>query len=141
MTPFLELIPIYRKKIEKLKIMFYNFYTKLINMKTYKHLFNQGFTFNGKDYSLKSYIQNYYNLVQDILNGEHGKVPSPETLTNMFMSTVYTEYDNMPISVKTNKLYKELGDIYVLTNKDKHGLNMALKRISKHMNKEVDIRG
>ena len=120
--------------------MFYTFHTKLKNMKTYKHLFTQGFTFNGKDYSLRSYIQNYYNLVQDILNGEHGKVPSPETLTKMFMSTVYTEYDNMPISVKTNKLYKELGDIYVLTNKDKHGLNMALKRISKHMNKKVDIR-
>ena len=109
-------------------------------MKTYKNLFREGFTFNGKDYCLKSYIMNYYNLVKDILDGVHGEVPSPSTLSKMFMSTVYLDYDQMPNSVKDRKLYKELGDIYVLTNKDVKGLNSVVKRISKYMGKEVVIR-
>ena len=109
-------------------------------MKTYKKLFMEGFTFNGKDYCLKSYIMNYYNLVKDILDGVHGDVPPPSTLSNMFMSTVYLEYDQMPVSVKNRNLYKELGDIYVLTNKDIKGLNSVIKRISKYMDKKVVIR-
>ncbi len=109
-------------------------------MKTYKHLFQGGFTFNGKSYSSKSHIQNYYNLVQDILDGVHGNIPTPKTLSQMFMSTVYTDYDQMPLSVKTRSLYKKLGDIYVLTNKDKKGINSALKRISENMGKELVIR-
>jgi hypothetical protein len=109
-------------------------------MKTYKKLFMEGFTFNGKDYCLKSYIMNYYNLVADILDGVHGDVPSPSTLSKMFMSTVYLEYDQMPVSVKDRNLYKELGDIYVLTNKDIKGLNSVINRISKYMDKKVVIR-
>jgi hypothetical protein len=109
-------------------------------MNTYKKLFMEGFTFNGKDYCLKSYIMNYYNLVADILDGVHGDVPSPSTLSKMFMSTVYLEYDQMPVSVKDRNLYKELGDIYVLTNKDIKGLNSVIKRISKYMDKKVVIR-
>jgi len=109
-------------------------------MKTYKKLFMEGFTFNGKDYCLKSYIMNYYNLVKDILDGVHGDVPSPSTLSKMFMSTVYLEYSQMPLSVKDRNLYKELGDIYVLTNKDIKGLNSVIKRISKYMDKKVVIR-
>ena len=109
-------------------------------MKTYKKLFMEGFTFNGKDYCLKSYIMNYYNLVADILDGVHGDVPSPSTLSKMFMSTVYLEYDQMPVSVKDRNLYKQLGDIYVLTNKDINGLNSVIKRISKYMDKNVVIR-
>jgi hypothetical protein len=109
-------------------------------MKTYKKLFMEGFTFNGKDYSLKSHIMNYYNLVKDILYGVHGDVPSPSTLSKMFMSTVYLEYNQMPVSVKDRNLYKQLGDIYVLTNKDIKGLNSVIKRISKYMDKKVVIR-
>jgi hypothetical protein len=109
-------------------------------MKTYKKLFMEGFTFNGKDYCLKSYIMNYYNLVADILDGVHGDVPSPSTLSKMFMSTVYLEYNQMPVSVKDRNLYKQLGDIYVLTNKDIKGLNSVIKRISKYMDKNVVIR-
>ena len=109
-------------------------------MKNYKQLFKEGFTFNGKDYCLKSYIMNYYNLVVDILDGVHGDVPPPSTLSKMFMSTVYLEYNQMPLSVKDRNLYKELGDIYVLTNKDIKGLNSVIKRISKYMDKKVVIR-
>lgn len=109
-------------------------------MKSYKKLFNEGFTFNGKDYSEKSHILNYYNLVKDILDGVHGVVPKPKTLSKMFMSTVYTEYNRMPTSVKERKLYKTLGDIYVLTNKDITGINSAIERISKHMNMEAVVR-
>ena len=106
-------------------------------MKTYKKLFMEGFTFNGKDYCLKSYIMNYYNLVKDILDGVHGDVPSPSTLSKMFMSTVYLEYNQMPVSVKDRNLYKELGDIYVLTNKDIGGFNAAIDRISKTLGTSV----
>jgi hypothetical protein len=109
-------------------------------MKSYKKLFMEGFTFNGKDYILKSHIMNYYNLVKDILDGVHGDVPSPSTLSKMFMSTVYLDYNQMPASVKDRNLYKELGDIYVLTNKDIKGLNSVIKRISKYMDKKVVIR-
>lgn len=109
-------------------------------MKSYKTLFTEGFVFNGKNYSSKSYIKNYYDLVKDILDGVHGDVPSPSTLSKMFKSTVYLEYDNMPTSVKDKKLYKELGDIYVLTNKGIPAINSVVKRISNHMNKEVIIR-
>lgn len=107
-------------------------------MKSYKALFTEeGFNFNGKSYSLNSYTMNYYNLVKDILDGVHGSVPSPQVLSDMFMSTVYTEYDKMPKSVKDRSLYKQLGDIYVLTNKDIKGFNSAIMRISKLMNKQV----
>jgi hypothetical protein len=133
------------KIFDKLGNMFY-YYTRITKtlkhniMKNYKQLFKEGFTFNGKDYSSKSYIMNYYKLVEDILNGVHGDVPAPGVLSKMFMSTVYTDYDKMPKSVRNRKLFKELGDIYVLTNKDINGINSAVKRISLHMNKEVIIR-
>lgn len=100
----------------------------------------EGFTFNGKEYSNKSHILNYYNLVKDILDGVHGDVPKPKELSRMFMSTVYTDYDKLPSSVKQRNLYKPLGDIYVLTNKDIKGINSAIKRISNCMGKELDIR-
>lgn len=109
-------------------------------MKNYKQLFKEGFTFNGQDYSSKSYIMNYYKLVEDILNGVHGNVPGPGLLSKMFMSTVYTDYEKMPESVRVRKLYKQLGNIYVLTNKDINGINSAVRRISSHMGKEVVIR-
>ena len=109
-------------------------------MKNYKQLFKEGFTFNGKDYSSKSYIMNYYKLVEDILDGVHGNVPGPGLLSKMFMSTVYTDYNEMPESVRNRKLYKQLGNIYVLTNKDINGIKSAVKRISSHMGKEVAIR-
>ena len=109
-------------------------------MKTYKNLFTEkGFTFNEKQYYSNSHIMNYYNLVQDILDGVHGALPKPSILTKMFMSTVYTEYEQMPRSVKERNLYKKLGDIYVLTNKDIDGINSSVKRISKYMGKNTNL--
>jgi hypothetical protein len=43
----------------------------------------------------------------------------------------------MPDSVKNRNLYKELGDIYVLTNKDIVGFNAAIDRISKTLGVSV----
>lgn len=109
-------------------------------MKSYKNLFKaDGFTFGGKEYSNKSFTQNYYDLVKDILDGVHGSVPDSITLKNMFKSTVYVNYDDMPVSVKNRSLYKELGDIYVLTNKDIKGFSSAINRIGGFMGKEVNI--
>lgn len=107
-------------------------------MKSYKKLFTEnGFTFNGKNYGDKSFTMNYYNLVKDILDGVHGKTHSPTTLSKMFMSTVSLDYNSLPHSVKERKLYKELGDIYVLTNKDIKGFEQAITRIGKFMNVSV----
>jgi hypothetical protein len=109
-------------------------------MKTYRHLFEDkvGFIYNGKHYNDKSYTMNYYHLVKDILDGIHGtKLPTGSELTKMFGATVYTEYDKMPESVTTRRLYKELGDIYVLTNKDIRGFNAAIDRISKTLGVSV----
>ena len=109
-------------------------------MKTYKHLFEDkvGFIYNGKHYNNKSYTINYYNLVKDILDGTHGtKIPTGSELVKMFGATVYTNFDNMPNSVKERGLYKELGDIYVLTNKDIGGFNAAIDRISKTLGTSV----
>jgi len=107
-------------------------------MKLYKNLFIEGgFTFNGKLYRDRSFTANYYNLVKDVLDGIHGTTPKPNTLSKMFMSTVYLNYEDLPPSVKVRKLYKELGDIYVLTNKDIKGFSRAISRISKHMKKSV----
>jgi hypothetical protein len=81
---------------------------------------------------------NYYNLVKDILDGVYGnKLPTGTELTKMFGATVYTKYDDMPNSVKIRGLYKELGDIYVLTNKDISGFNAAIDRISKTLGTPV----
>jgi len=107
-------------------------------MKSYKKLFREeGFTFNGKLYGDKSFTMNYYNLVKDILDGVHGKTPPPTTLSKMFMSTVSLDYNSLPSSVKERKLYKELGDIYVLTNKDIKGFSSSISRISKYMDVSV----
>ena len=109
-------------------------------MNTYKHLFEDkvGFIYNGKHYDNKSYTMNYYNLVKDILDGIHGnKLPAGTVLAKMFGATVYTKYDDMPNSVKIRGLYKELGDIYVLTNKDIGGFNAAIDRISKTLGTPV----
>lgn len=109
-------------------------------MKTYKHLFEDkvGFIYNGKHYNNKSYTMNYYNLVKDILDGTHGtKIPTGVELVKMFGATVYTKYDDMPNSVKLRHLYKELGDIYVLTNKDIRGFNAAINRIAKTLGNQV----
>jgi hypothetical protein len=109
-------------------------------MESYKKLFRTtGFTFGGNYYGKKSYVQNYYDLVRDVLNGKYDGIPSSDKLSKMFMSTIYLEYDNLPKSVKDRKLYKELGDIYVLTNKDIKGLNAAIARIGKHLNKPFEI--
>jgi hypothetical protein len=107
-------------------------------MESYKVLFmEKGFTFNGKQYCGNSFTASYVNLVEDVLNGKHGKIPGPKTLTKMFMSTVYINYDDMPKSVKERKLYKELGDIYVLTNKSISGFSSSIKRIGGYMGKSV----
>ena len=109
-------------------------------MKSYKKLFKtDGFTFGGNHYGNKSYTQNYYNLVKDILDGKYGGVHGSNKLSKMFMSTVYLEYKDLPQSVKRRKLYKELGDIYVLTNKDINGFSAAVRRIGRYMNKSVEI--
>jgi len=109
-------------------------------MKSYKKLFKtDGFTFGGNHYGNKSYTQNYYDLVKDILDGRYGVVPSSGKLSKMFMSTVYLDYDDMPRSVRDRKLYKELGDIYVLTNKGIKGFKDAVIRIGRYMNEEVEI--
>ena len=103
-------------------------------MKSYKKLFTEnGFTFNGKQYGDRSFTMNYYKLVKDILDGVHGKTPTPTTLSKMFMSTVYLDYNSLPSSVKERRLYKELGDIYVLTNKDIKGFSSSITRIGKYM--------
>lgn len=107
-------------------------------MKSYKKLFTEnGFTFNGKHYGDKSFTMNYYMLVKDILDGVHGKTPNPSTLSKMFMSTVSLDYNSLPYSVKERKLYKELGDIYVLTNKDIKGFEQSISRIGKYMDLKV----
>lgn len=109
-------------------------------MKTYKHLFEDkvGFIYNGKHYNNKSYTMNYYNLVKDILDGTHStKIPTGSELVKMFGATVYTKYDDMPESVINRRLYKELGDIYVLTNKDIKGFNAAIDRIGKTLGNQV----
>jgi hypothetical protein len=109
-------------------------------MKTYKHLFKDkvGFIYNGKHYNNKSYTMNYYELVKDILDGVHGtKIPVGSELVRMFGATVYTNYEDMPPSVKSRGLFKELGDIYVLTNKDIDGFNAAIDRISKTLGTSV----
>ena len=109
-------------------------------MKTYKHLFEDkvGFIYNGKHYNNKSYTMNYYNLVKDILDGTHGtKIPTGSELIKMFGATVYTNFDNMPNSVKERGLYKELSDIYILTNKDIEGFNAAISRIAKTLGASV----
>jgi hypothetical protein len=107
-------------------------------MKSYKKLFTEsGFTFNGKHYGDKSFTMNYYMLVKDILDGVHGSTPNPTTLSKMFMSTVSLDYNSLPHSVKERKLYKELGDIYVLTNKDIKGFEQAITRIGNYMDMKV----
>lgn len=111
---------------------------KHLIMKSYKQLFKEkGFVFGETSYGDNSFTMNYYNLVKDILEGVHGDVPSPSELSSMFGGTVHLEYDSMPVSVKERKLYKPLGDIYVLTNKDIKGFSSAINRIGKIMNKEV----
>ena len=100
-------------------------------MGSYKTFFIEGgFTFNGKLYRGRSFTVNYYNLVKDVLDGVHGNTPKPNTLSKMFMSTVCINYEDMPTTVKERKLYKELGDIYVLTNKDIKGFSRSISRIS-----------
>ena len=107
-------------------------------MKSYRELFiKKGFIFNGKSYKYKSYSENYFNLVKDILDGVHGNVPEPETLSEMFGKTIWTNYNDIPSGVKERKLYKELGDIYVLGYKGVNDFNVLVKRISKHINKQV----
>jgi hypothetical protein len=128
------------KKLDISKTFKYIFHINLQTMKSYKHLFRKGFIFNGKVYSNKYQILNYYNLVKDILEGTHGEVPETSKLDEMFKSTVCLEYDDLPKSVKDNKTYKELGDIYVLANMGKKRIKESVERISKQMNKEVIIR-
>jgi hypothetical protein len=45
----------------------------------------------------------------------------------------------MPSSVKSRRLFKKLGDIYVLRNKDIKGFNSAIQRIGKELKVEVEI--
>lgn len=107
-------------------------------MKSYKELFvKKGFVFNGKSYNYKSYSENYFNLVKDILDGIHGRVPEPETLTDMFGKTIWINYDDMPEGVRERKAYKQLGDIYILGYKSVTDFNIIVKRISENMKKDV----
>jgi hypothetical protein len=109
-------------------------------MKSYRKLFMEGFTFNGKDYHSKSYIMSYHDLVKDILDGVHGDLPSSKVLKKMFGSTVYKDYGDIPQGVITRRSYVVLGDIFLLKNIGIGGINSAIERISKYMGKEAVIR-
>ena len=109
-------------------------------MKSYRKLFMEGLTFNGKEYHSKSYIMSYHDLVKDILDGVHGDVPSPNVLKKMFGSTVYEDYGKMPQGVITRRLYEPLGDIYVTKNIGIGGINSVIERIAKYMGKEAVVR-
>jgi hypothetical protein len=112
-------------------------------MKSYRKLFEMpeetkpSFIFNGKSYRHGSFSQNYFNLVKDVLDGEHGEVPEPTVLKSMFGKTVWDKYDDIPKSVKERETYKKLGDIYVLGYKGIPDFKIAVKRISEHMKKPV----
>ena len=108
-------------------------------MKSYKQLFKEGFTFNGRDYCEDSYISNYHELVKDILDGVHGQIPSGKELKSMFRKTVYRELRQMPPSIIEKKLYQPLGDIYVTRSMGIGAINCAVKRISKIMGKDLVI--
>lgn len=109
-------------------------------MKSYRKLFMEGFTFNGKDYHSKSYIMSYHDLVKDILDGVHGDLPSSKELKKMFGSTVYKDYGDIPTGVVTRRLYEPLGDIYVTKNIGIGGINSVIERIAKYMGKEAVVR-
>jgi len=112
-------------------------------MKSYKKLFvmsediKPSFIFNGKSYRHKSFSQNYFNLVKDVLDGEHGEVPEPMVLKSMFGKTVWDKYEDIPKSVKERETYKKLGDIYVLGYKGIPDFKIVVNRISEYMNKPV----
>lgn len=108
-------------------------------MKSYRKLFREGFTFNGKDYDCKSYIMGYCDLVKDILDGVHGDIPKSSVLKKMFMKTVYQKFEDMPKSLVTKKLYQPLGDIFVTRSMGIGAINCAIERISRLMGKDVII--
>lgn len=95
------------------------------------------FIFNGKSYNHGSFSQDYFNLVKDVLDGEHGEVPESRVLKNMFGKTVWDKYEDIPKSVKERETYKKLGDIYVLGYKGIPDFKIVVNRISEYMNKPV----
>jgi hypothetical protein len=108
-------------------------------MKSYRKLFMEGFTFNGKDYCSSSYIMSYCELVKDILEGVHGDVPKSKMLKKMFMKTIYQKSEDMPKSIISRKLYYQLGDIYITKSMGIEAINSVVERIGKYMGKEVVI--
>lgn len=109
-------------------------------MKNYSGLFQRkGFAFNGQLYNSKSFTEAYYELVRDILEQHHGAFKNHHSISKAFGKTIYLNYNDMPKSVKNRKLYKKLGDIYVLRNKDIKGFSSAIKRIGKELKVEVEI--
>ncbi len=110
------------------------------SMKNYSSLFQRkGFEFNGQLYNNKSYTEAYYELVKDVLDQNHGTFKNHVAINKAFGKTIYLNYNDMPSSVKNRKLYKKLGDIYVLRNKDIKGFNSAIQRIGKALKVEVEI--
>ena len=107
-------------------------------MKNYSSLFQRkGFEFNGQLYNNKSYTEAYYELVKDVLDQNHGSFKNNVSINKALGKTIYLNYNDMPKSVKTRKLYKKLGNIYVLRNKDIKGFNSAIHRIGKALKVEV----
>jgi hypothetical protein len=113
-------------------------------MKSYKKLFansedsKPSFNFNGKSYKYRSFSENYFNLVKDVLDGVHGKIPKSTSLNSMFGKTVWEKYEDIPESYKgKRKLYKNLGDVYVIGYKGIPDFKIAIKRISEYMDKPV----
>jgi len=112
-------------------------------MKSYKKLFamsednKSSFIFNGKSYKYRSFSENYFNLVKDVLDGVHGEIPKSTVLKNMFGKTVWDKYEDIPKSYRERNLYRELGDIYVQGYKGIPDFRIAVKRISEYMNKPV----
>ena len=109
-------------------------------MKNYSSLFQRkGFEFNGQLYNNKSYTEAYYELVRDVLEQNHGSFKNHIAIKKAFGKTIYLNYNDMPDSVKKRCLYKKLGDIYVLRNKDIKGFNSAIQRIGKSLKVEVEV--
>jgi hypothetical protein len=108
-------------------------------MKSYKNLFRNGFVFNGKVYDSNIHITNYFNLVKDLLDGEHGELPKSKELSLMFKSSIRLEYEDLPPSVQKNGQYRQLGDIYVITHKGSDKMKREIKQFAKFMKAEVVI--
>lgn len=108
-------------------------------MKSYKSLFRSGFVFNDKVYDSNFHITNYFNLVKDLLDGEHGELPKSKELSLMFKSSIRLEFEDLPPSVQKNGQYRQLGDIYVITHKGSDKMKREIKQFAEFMKLNVNI--